>query len=112
GPQGNCSIAMGCFMADILFVTNRIRAATVPPHIPDFTDEAMPRAAGNLWCGTATVDRIDLANPDAGSISQIAGLTKGGLSDQQKAAISGSPNDLLVFVHGAENSFSDAVTRA
>src|SRR6185437_598345 len=99
-------------MTEILFVTNRSLKRTTLARPPDFTDEALPQVVGSLWCGTVTIDGIDLANPDAGAIAQLTGLTKGGLSDTQKAAILRSPNDVLVFVHGAENSFADAVVRA
>lgn len=104
-------------MATIYFATNRKLnpasasaefldvAATVPP--------AAPRPEDFL-CGVAQVSGIDINNSDAGTIAPIDpnSLSRGGFSEAQLAPLLASTNDILVFVHGADNSFADAITRA
>jgi esterase/lipase superfamily enzyme len=104
-------------MSTIYFATNRKLnpasagadfldvAATAPP--------ATPRAE-DLLCAVAQVSGIDIKNADAGTIAPVDpdGLNRGGFSEAQLAPLLASTNDILVFVHGADNSFSDAITRA
>ena len=97
-------------MASILFATNRQQKAG--SGLPDFGDEPLPENPSSLICAAATVDAIDIGQPSSGTISAISPLNIGGFSDAQLAPIIASPNDILVFVHGAANSFRDAITRA
>jgi esterase/lipase superfamily enzyme len=100
----------------ILFATNRARAAADGPWKgPDFTDEvaATPGSPADLSCGVAVVDGIDIAKDAAGAVTGMPmPLSQGGFTDQHLAALLASRNDVLVFVHGTDNDFSDAVTRA
>jgi esterase/lipase superfamily enzyme len=96
----------------VLFATNR-RSAQVPPGaMPDFTDETLPATPGSLFCAAAQVAGIDIANPASGTIVQIDEPASGGFSEQMLAPLLASQHDVLVFVHGAANSFTDAITRA
>jgi esterase/lipase superfamily enzyme len=98
-------------MVDVLFATNRAPVANTPQGVPDFGDQIMP--AGNLWCGTATVNGINMHDPDAGTIAAIPDLVQGpGFSPAQTAALTNSTNPVLVFVHGTDNDFEDAIQRA
>jgi esterase/lipase superfamily enzyme len=98
-------------MADILFATNRAQVANTAQGVPDFGDQVM--AAGSLWCGTASIDGITLHDPDAGTIAAIPDLYQGtGFSPKQAATLAASPNPVLVFVHGTNNDFEDAIQRA
>jgi esterase/lipase superfamily enzyme len=98
-------------MVDILFATNRAPIANTPQGVPDFGDQMIP--AGNLWCGTATVTGINMHDPDAGTIETIPDLVQGGgFSAAQVAALTNSTNPILVFVHGTDNDFEDAIQRA
>ncbi len=104
-------------MATIYFATNRQLnpasgvagfldiAATAPPATPRPED---------LLCSLAQVSGIDIQNSDAGTIAPIDpnSLNHGGFSEAQLAPLLASTNDILVFVHGADNSFSDAIIRA
>jgi esterase/lipase superfamily enzyme len=97
-------------MVDILFATNRAPIANTPQGLPDFGDQILP--AGNLWCATASVDGISMHDPDAGTITAIPELNQGGFSPAQIATLMNSTNDILVFVHGTDNDFEDAIQRA
>jgi esterase/lipase superfamily enzyme len=97
-------------MTSILFATNRQQSAGAG--LPDFGDEPLPQNPGSLTCAVATVDAIDISRSTSGTISAISPLNQGGFTEAQLAPIIASPNDILVFVHGAANSFNDAITRA
>ena len=98
-------------MVDILFATNRVPVANTPQGMPNFGDQILP--AGGLWCGTATVDGITMHDPNAGTITAIPDLQQSAeFSPAQIAALTGSANPVLVFVHGTDNDFEDAIQRA
>jgi esterase/lipase superfamily enzyme len=98
-------------MVDILFATNRMRDVDTPQGVPNFNDLLLP--AGQLWCGTASVDGINMHDPDAGTITKIPDLVnQAGFSPTQMAALTASTNPILVFIHGTDNDFEDAIQRA
>ena len=90
----------------ILFATNRQPLAGTG--MPDFGDEPLPENPGGLACAVATVDGIDIGKPSGGAITAISPVNLGGFTEEQLAPIIASPRDVLVFVHGAANSFHDA----
>jgi esterase/lipase superfamily enzyme len=75
--------------------------ALVPPLNPD-----------QMTYGTAFVDGIDIATNAQGVVSRIANTNKGSFPPQALADLSSSGRDMLVFIHGFDNTFSDAITRA
>jgi esterase/lipase superfamily enzyme len=95
-------------MVDILFATNR-KMVSADPVSPFGEGEA-----GNaLFCGVATVEAIDITASSSGRITRIDNLVQGNFQPQQHLArILSSPNDILVFVHGAANNFTASITRA
>ena len=99
-------------MPNILFATSR----QIRPHaagaVPDFGDTSLPEAPDALICAAATVTGIDIARPDAGTIAAMSEPARGGFAAADLAPILASPNDILVFVHGCANSFTNAITRA
>jgi esterase/lipase superfamily enzyme len=99
-------------MVEVLFATNRQLLTTPAGAIAAFGADPLPPSANSLFCASATVADIDISKPQHGRITAIAPLNQGGFTDEQLAPILASTNDILVFVHGAANSFSDAITRA
>ncbi|MCW3475187.1 alpha/beta hydrolase [Limobrevibacterium gyesilva] len=99
-------------MPNILFATNRQRLLDSAAGLPDFGDETLPASAGALSCATATVTDITLAAPASGDIVAISPLNQDGFADKDLEPVLRSQNDILVFVHGAANSFTDAIKRA
>jgi esterase/lipase superfamily enzyme len=97
-------------MVDILFATNRVLASGNP--LSPFGEREV--AAGDaLYCGLASVESININVSSSGQITHIDNLVQGNFQqDQHLARIYSSPNDILVFVHGAANSFTDSITRA
>jgi len=93
----------------ILFATNRARTDN-GAGMPQFGRTAITNP-DNLWCGVATVDGVSDDDPATGTISAIANLNQGWFAQAQIDALTQSTNDLLVFVHGTDNDFVDAVTR-
>jgi len=99
-------------MPNVLFATNRQPLPDAPAGTMEFGDTALPQAPDALLCGTAVVTDIDISQPDAGTIERLSGPTRGGFTEADLAPVLASQNDILVFVHGAENSFTDAIGRA
>lgn len=101
---------------NILFITNRKRNTTDVPWGADFVDEvaSQPGTPADLSCGLATVDNVDITNADGGTISKIRPINDGGFTDIQLSRLlsPANTNDILVFVHGTDNSFSDAIKRS
>jgi len=96
-------------MVDILFATNRKMISNNPYSFGE-RDVAADNA---LYCGVATVESIDISLSSSGKITQIGDVVQGNFEQQQHLSrIYSSPNDILVFVHGAANSFADSITRA
>lgn len=98
---------------DVLFATNREVGADVNG-MPTFSDEAAspPGNPVDLVCAVATVSGIDARDAAKGQIERISGLCRGGFNQEQLAPLLRSDKDILVFIHGADNSFKDAITRA
>jgi esterase/lipase superfamily enzyme len=100
-------------MADnvnVLFATNRLPAANANG-VADFGSDIQPATPQGLICATATVNGIDIDAPSSGTIAAISALNHGGFAAADLAPLLQSTNDILVFIHGCANSFSDAVKR-
>jgi esterase/lipase superfamily enzyme len=98
-------------MPNVLFATNRQQLPD-SGGLPKFSDEAVAPMPGGLVCALATVTGIDITKPANGTITAITPLTQGGFAAADVAPFFASTNDILIFVHGAANSFEDAITRA
>jgi esterase/lipase superfamily enzyme len=72
-------------VADTADAVNGYQAGMVPPYVPTGAQ---------------------------GAVSQIGDVRQGGFSQEAIAELSNPGRDLLVFIHGFDNTFSDAVTRA
>jgi esterase/lipase superfamily enzyme len=99
-------------MTTVYFATNRkvtndqdavngYPAMMVPPLDPT-----------QITYGTATVNGVNVATNAQGVVSAITDVSRGRFSQQAIDTLSNASNDLLVFVHGFDNTFSDAMTRA
>jgi esterase/lipase superfamily enzyme len=101
-----------CMPTTVYFATNRVvtnsadaingyEAVMVPPLRPQ-----------EITYGTAVVDGVNVQTGAQGAVSQINDVNQGGFSPQAIRDLSNPGRDLLVFIHGFDNTFSDAVTRA
>jgi esterase/lipase superfamily enzyme len=96
----------------ILFATNRQRSADRPGGIANFGDTPLPQSVNGLVCASATVDGVNTGDAGSGRIAAISALHPGAFADADLAPLLASTKDILVFIHGAANSFDDAITRA
>lgn len=71
-----------------------------------------PSNTAAMTYGRAFVDDIDVATNAQGEIYQIDELSTDGFTATNRADIAQTGRNLLLFLHGFDNSFSDAVTRA
>jgi esterase/lipase superfamily enzyme len=96
---------------EVFFATNRNRLPD-KNGMADFGDLASPSVKGIAF-GVAAVDNVNLDHPDAGQITEVDVLDFGGIGPQLAAKILADPGrDILVFAHGAANTFADALRRA
>jgi esterase/lipase superfamily enzyme len=94
------------------FASNRVLtgpADSVGSYGPDIQP---PSQSGKMAYGTAFVDHIDLATNTPGVITEIQNTNLGGWAQEAIGDLSQPGRNLLVFIHGFDNTFSDAVTRA
>lgn len=96
----------------VLFATNRQHQPAAARGIPDFTDTCTALDPANFFCATATVEGVDLVDPNGGRITAISAGNTGSFADEDLQPILNSNKHILVFVHGAANSFTDGITRA
>lgn len=62
--------------------------------------------------GTAFVDGVDISADQQGSITSIQDTNKGAFAANVAGDLSDAGRNLLVFIHGFDNTFEDAITRA
>ena len=87
-------------LADMKFVLRELVDLELLAQLPGFSD--------------MTPDVAEAILEEAAKFASgvLSPLNQGGFTEAQLAPLIASPNDILVFVHGAANSFSDAITRA
>src|SRR5260221_7416263 len=68
-----------------------------------------PRA---ITSAVAFVDNTDLTADTTGAIQQIRDVQQGGFSQSAIDDLSAPGRNLLVFIHGFDNNFENAITRA
>jgi esterase/lipase superfamily enzyme len=96
---------------DLFFATNRNRLPDQNGR-PAFGALAAPGAQGIAF-GTCTVDNVNDRDPGGGTISALDVVNFGGIGPELRARIlPDAGHDVLVFIHGAANTFGDAMQRA
>jgi len=99
-------------MPQILFATNRQKLPVSTPTSPSsVTHPCRPR---RIIC-FAALPRWPISTigqPAAGIVQTTSPLVQGSFAADQLAPLLRSTNDVLIFIHGAANSFEDAMTRA
>ena len=71
-----------------------------------------PSISADIMYGTAFVDGVDVATGRQGSITSIQNTNRGAFAPNVAGDLSNSGRNLLVFIHGFDNTFDDAITRA
>jgi esterase/lipase superfamily enzyme len=96
----------------VYFATNRVVSNALDPLKGYQATMVQPSMPTEITYGTAFVDGVDVANDAQGVVSDISNVNRGGFSQQAIDDLSKGGRDLLVFIHGFDNTFSDAITRA
>jgi esterase/lipase superfamily enzyme len=96
----------------VYFGTNRVVTNAADPTNGYLTTMVPPMSPQLITYGIATVDGVDIATNTQGTVAQISDVQQGEFSPKAVQALSNPGKDLLVFIHGFDNTFSDAVTRA
>jgi len=96
----------------VYFATNRLVAGK-GLQVSDYGDEIVsPSDPSQVTCATAFVDGTDLATDTSGRIVEIQGVSQGSFSAAAMGDLGQTKRNILVFLHGFDNSFEDAIARA
>ncbi len=96
----------------VFFATNRVLTGD-PEAVTSYGPNIQPPSVSTgLVFGTAFVDGVDLATDKQGSIASIQNTNTGRFAANVTGDLSEAGRNLLVFVHGFDNTFEDAITRA
>jgi esterase/lipase superfamily enzyme len=96
----------------VFFASNRV--LTGPADEPGSYSGAMqPIGSGQgMVYGSAFVGGLDLASNNAGTITSIQETALGQFPPSATGDLGDGNRNLLIFIHGFDNDFSDAITRA
>src|SRR3954468_20531409 len=96
----------------VYFATNRVLRGPAD-QLSSYGDSVVGPANPNaVTYGTAFVNDANLTADDIGAITQIGDIEQGQFSQAAKGDLSNPGRNLLVFIHGFDNSFENAITRA
>lgn len=96
----------------VFFASNRVLTgdpAVVTSYGPNIQP---PSVSTEIMYGTAFVDGVDIPNDQQGTITSIQDTNKGAFAANVASDLSDAGRNLLVFVHGFDNTFEDGITRA
>jgi len=94
------------------FATNRVINGPSDDVGSYTTAIATPSDPAAVTYGTAFVEDANLTADTVGAITTITDVQAGQFSDNAASDLSNAGRNLLVFVHGFDNSFENAITRA
>jgi esterase/lipase superfamily enzyme len=96
----------------VFFASNRILTgdpAVATSYGPNIQP---PSVSTDIMYGTAFVDGVDIKADQQGSITSIQDTNKGAFAANVADDLSNAGRNLLVFIHGFDNTFEDGITRA
>jgi len=96
-------------MTKVYFATNRVDDGTAPF---GYGAQVVPFDITKITFAVADVEGIDLTKEDSGTINSITDKTSANFSADARTEIISSEKNLLVFIHGFDNTFEDAIKRA
>ncbi len=96
----------------VYFATNRLLTGA-PEGLASYgADIVAPSDPTQITYGVAFVDNSNLTADTTGAITNIQDISKGGFAQSAIDDLSDPGRNLLIFVHGFDNSFENAITRA
>ena len=99
-------------LTTVYFATNRAVTGPAGDWRSYGTDIVAPSDPGVIAYATAFVDNTNLTADKTGAITAIQNVQRGGFSSQAITDLSDPGRNLLVFIHGFDNSFDNAITRS
>jgi esterase/lipase superfamily enzyme len=94
------------------FATNRLLNGP-PDRVQSYGENAVaPSSPAEVTYGTAFVNDANLTADTIGAITNIQSIQKGQFDEGVVGDLSDPGRNLLVFIHGFDNSFENAITRA
>ena len=96
----------------VQFATNRAVTGPAEDWRSYGADIVAPSSTVNMVYGTAFVNEVDLSADTVGAITSIQDVQFGGFSNSAAGDLAAAGRNLLIFVHGFDNSFENAITRA
>jgi esterase/lipase superfamily enzyme len=98
--------------ATVHFATNRVLDGP-PDEVGSYSESVVaPSNANAVTYGTAFVNDANLTADTIGAITSIQTIGQGQFSQSAIDDLSDPGRNLLVFIHGFDNSFENAITRA
>src|SRR5438045_7442150 len=98
--------------ATVYFATNRVVTGPADVYLNYGDSIVSPINPNAITYGTAFVEEANLTADTAGAIKSIQDISMGQFSAQAIADLSNPGRNLLIFIHGFDNSFENAITRA
>ena len=96
----------------VYFATNRVIAGNAADYKSYGETIVSPSDPTQITYATAFVNEANLTADTVGAITSIQDISKGQFGPQALADLSDSGRNLLIFIHGFDNSFENAITRA
>ncbi|HWB97327.1 MAG TPA: alpha/beta hydrolase, partial [Bryobacteraceae bacterium] len=96
-------------MTTVYFATNRKLDSAAPFGFADTVADFDPQ---NITFGKVEVTGTNLAHESSGVLGEVVDKTPGNFSEATIAEILAARKNLLIFIHGFDNSFEDAIRRA
>ncbi|MFO1120103.1 MAG: alpha/beta hydrolase [Rhodospirillales bacterium] len=99
-------------LTTVYFASNRVLAGA-PELVGSYSKGLQPPSdSANVVFGTAFVSGIDISTNRQGKIDSIQNVELGKFASDPAGDLAGGGRDLLIFIHGFDNTFEDAITRA
>jgi esterase/lipase superfamily enzyme len=96
----------------VYFATNRVVTGS-PAAYQNYGETIVaPSDPTAITYGTAFVNDANLTADTTGAITSIQNISMGSFSAEATADLSNPGRNLLIFIHGFDNSFENAITRA
>jgi esterase/lipase superfamily enzyme len=96
----------------VYFATNRTASGPLTDYRSYNDAIVSPTDPTAITYGTAFINDANLTADTVGAITSIQDIEHGGFGPQALADLSNPGRNLLIFVHGFDNSFENALTRA
>jgi esterase/lipase superfamily enzyme len=93
------------------FATNRVVQGAASNY-RNYSHASSTDRSNAITYGTAFVNDANLTADTVGAITSIQDISKGHFTDHSMQDLSDPGRNLLVFLHGFDNSFENAITRA